>query len=73
MKSNEASHYPDEQIAFRTAEEIRKRKTELLFSYLRGIQELNRQLRMLEIREDIARINRDHERALAELFIRAGK
>jgi len=73
MKSNEADYHADEQVALRTAEEIRARKTELLFTYLRGIQELNRQLRMLEIREDIARINRDHDRALAELFERVGR
>lgn len=71
---NEKQGSPDGQpFAFRTAEEIRQRKTEILFTYLRGLQELNKQLRLLEIREEIARINQDHDRALAELFEREAK
>lgn len=73
MKTNETGRSPDEQSAFRTAEEIRERKTEILFTYLRGLQTLNKQLRLLEIREEIAQINRDHDRALAELFEREAK
>ncbi|QXE89183.1 hypothetical protein KP001_11965 [Geomonas subterranea] len=52
---------------------IRQRKTETLLEYLRGIQELNLQLKMFEISEEILRIDREHDRALDALFLREGK
>lgn len=57
----------------RRIEELRKQKTELLFEFLRRIQEINRQIKVIGIREDIAEINRHYDKSLMELFVRDGK
>lgn len=57
----------------RRIEELRKRKTEALFDFLRKFQELNRQIKLVEIREDVAQLNRDYDKALVELFQREAK
>jgi len=64
---------PHEPMEFKSVEEIRERKTELLFDYLRNIKDLNRQQKEFEIIEEIARIYREHDKKLDELFQREGK
>ena len=54
-------------------EELRGRKTDLLFEFLRNILEINRQIREIEIREDIAQLNREYDKSMMELFKRDGK
>ena len=48
--------------------ELRKRKSDLVFSFLRNIQEINRQIKLNQLTEEVARINRDYDKALTELI-----
>lgn len=70
---NVEGRYPDDTSALKSAKEIQGRKTDLLFQYLRDVQELNRQLRMIEISKEVAQAQREHDRALGELLVRFGK
>ena len=64
---------PHEPLEFKSIEEIRERKTDLLFEYLRDIKDLNRQQKEFEIIEEIARIYREHDKKLNELLLKEGK
>jgi hypothetical protein len=56
-----------------SVEAIRERRTELLFEYLKQKFELDRQLRLLNVSEQLATVNREHERALNEVFLKMSK
>ncbi|BCG46799.1 hypothetical protein GEOBRER4_n1613 [Citrifermentans bremense] len=47
---------------------IREQKTQLLFRYLKEKFELDRQMRLLNVSEQLANVNRAHEQALNEVF-----
>lgn len=56
-----------------TPKEIQERKTELLFQYLRDVLELNRQLKMLEISEHLAQLQKEHDKKMSDLLLQYGK
>lgn len=54
-------------------EAIRERQTKLLFEYLNEKFELDRQLRLLNISEQLAVVNREHKQRLNEVFLKEAK
>lgn len=62
-----------EMLPLTSVEAIQARKMNLLFQYLRDVQDLNRQLRLLDISEEVAQLQRENDRALGELLVRFGK
>jgi len=63
----------DEKPPLTSAKEIQARKSDLLFEYLRGVQELNQQMKLFQISEEIERINRQQDRELGNLLVREGR
>lgn len=61
------------KILLTTAQGIQTRKMELLFQYLRDVQELNQQLKTLHIAEDMAELQKEHDRKMGDLLLQYGK
>jgi len=70
---NEDCRCSDENPPLTSAKEIQARKSDLLFQYLRDVQKLNQQMKLLQISEEIERINGQQDRELGDLLVREGR
>jgi len=52
---------------------LRKRKSDALFEFLRKVQEINRQIKLKEIKAEIAQMDREYDKSMMELFKREAK